>query len=319
MGMEAPTLAPSTVPAGRSNPDRVLVTHLRNSKVFRDYQSAYETTTSLPLALRPAGSFQLSLQDSKRLNPFCALMAAGNKTCAACLQMQQRAEEQAQARSFTGECRAGLTESSIPVRDGEHVLGFLQTGQVLLRRPTESGFRRIVSWLAELGATPDLVQLRSAYFRTRVLSRPQYESAVQLVEIFAQHLGGISNQLATRETHAEAPAITRARQFIAAHHTESISLQTVARHVNMSEYYFCKVFRKSTGFTFTDYLARLRVEHIKQMLLNPHMRVSEAAYAVGFQSLSQFNRVFYRVTKMAPSAYREKLHGSPTRPFRQAA
>jgi len=49
---------------------------------------------------------------------------------------------------------------------------------------------------------------------------------------------------------------------------------------------------------------------VKQLLLNPHKRVSEAAYEAGFQSLSQFNRVFRRIAGEAPSTYREKLHGS---------
>jgi AraC-like DNA-binding protein len=45
------------------------------------------------------------------------------------------------------------------------------------------------------------------------------------------------------------------------------------------------------------------------MLLDPHKRVSEAAFAAGFQSLSQFNRVFHRITGEAPRVYRERLQG----------
>jgi len=77
----------------------------------------------------------------------------------------------------------------------------------------------------------------------------------------------------------------------------------------MSAFYFCKIFKKATGLTFTDYLARVRVEKVKNLLLNPHRRVSEAAYEAGFQSLSQFNRVFRRIAGESPSIYREKLHG----------
>jgi AraC-like DNA-binding protein len=59
--------------------------------------------------------------------------------------------------------------------------------------------------------------------------------------------------------------------------------------------------------TFTEYLARLRVEKVKQLLINPNKRVSEAAFEAGFQSLSQFNRVFLRVAGESPSFYRERL------------
>ena len=88
----------------------------------------------------------------------------------------------------------------------------------------------------------------------------------------------------------------------------------VAKAVNMSPYYFCKVFKKATGLTFVEYLSRVRIEKVKNLLLNPHTRVSEAAFEAGFQSLSQFNRVFRRVAGEAPSDYRERLHGEGSRP-----
>ena len=56
-----------------------------------------------------------------------------------------------------------------------------------------------------------------------------------------------------------------------------------AQVVNMSAFYFCKSFKKATGMTFTEYLARVRVEKVKNLLLNPNLRVSEIAFEVGFQ------------------------------------
>jgi len=43
-------------------------------------------------------------------------------------------------------------------------------------------------------------------------------------------------------------------------------------------------------------------------MLNPHKRISEAAFEAGFQSLSQFNRVFRKVAGEAPTAYRDRIH-----------
>ena len=80
--------------------------------------------------------------------------------------------------------------------------------------------------------------------------------------------------------------------------------EQVARAANMSAFYFCKVFKAATGLTFTHYVARARIERTKRMLLNPHTRISEAAYEAGFQSLSQFNRVFRRVTGQSPTVWR---------------
>jgi len=160
-----------------------------------------------------------------------------------------------------------------------------------------------------MGTEVDLKQLEEAYFQTRVVTKKQYESIVRLLSIFAQHLSGLSNQLMVQGASAEAPAISRARSLIAERHADQLSLTEIAQAVNMSAFYFCKTFKRATGMTFTEYLARVRVEKVKNLLLNPHKRVSEAAYEAGFQSLSQFNRVFRRIAGQSPSAYREELHG----------
>jgi AraC-like DNA-binding protein len=83
----------------------------------------------------------------------------------------------------------------------------------------------------------------------------------------------------------------------------------VARALNISPYYLCKVFKRGTGLTFTAYLAYIRIESAKRIMLDVNKRISEAAFAAGFQSLSQFNRVFRRIAGEAPSRYRNRLHG----------
>ena len=287
-----------------------LADHLQKSEIFREYQKAFQTTTGLPLAIRTAGSFQAPMHGSKNANPFCSLMTNRNKTCSSCLQLQQKMESGDSESPTTLECLAGLSESSVPVRVGERVIAFLQTGQVLLHKPSAARFQKISAAVAKLGMEAEIPQLKETYFKTRVMTRHEYDSILRLLSIFAQHLSAVSNQLMVQEASAEAPAVAKARAFIADHQGEEISLAAVAQAANMSAFYFCKIFKKSTGLTFTEYLARVRVEIVKQLLLNPHKRVSEAAYEAGFQSLSQFNRVFRRISGEAPSTYREKLHGS---------
>src|SRR5687767_12259154 len=99
-----------------------LVTRLQEAAIFRDYRAAFEGATGLPLVLRAAGSFQAPLHGSRVASPFCALMAAQSRTCAACLQTQQRAEDEASASSRTLRCFAGLTDSLVPVQNGEAVI-----------------------------------------------------------------------------------------------------------------------------------------------------------------------------------------------------
>lgn len=288
---------------------REMVADLKQSQIYRDYEQAFRDTTGLPINLRPIEAFDLPHHKDPNENPFCALMATTNHSCAACLQLQRRVEVEACLEPKTLKCFAGLCDSAVPIRVGNNLIAFLQTGQILVSKPDARQFAKTTSQLLKWGTEIDLKKLEEAYFQTRVVTKRQYESILRLLTIFAQHLATISNQLMVKKESAEAPAITRARVLIADKHADDLTLEQVSKNVNMSAFYFCKMFKKATGMTFTDYLARVRVEKVKNLLLNPHKRISEAAFEAGFQSLSQFNRVFRRIAGEAPTVYRERLHG----------
>lgn len=289
---------------------RTLVAQLKRSHIFRDYEQAFRETTGLPLALRPIEAFDLPHHGDPNESRFCALMAQSNRSCAACLQLQRKVEDEARLQPKTLKCFAGLCDSAVPVRVGENVIAFLQTGQVFTSKPESADFANATREILKFGTEVDLKRLEEAYFQTRVVTRKQYESIMRLLAIFAQHLSVVSNQLMVEAEAPGTPAIVKARALIAERHAEELSLTEVSRAVNMSAFYFCKSFKKATGMTFTDYLARVRVEKVKNLLLNPNKRISEAAYEVGFQSLSQFNRVFRRILGESPTVFRERLHGS---------
>jgi AraC-like DNA-binding protein len=290
------------------NNSRSVVTQLRQTQIYRDYEKAFRDTTGLPITLRALEAFDLPHHNDPKENPFCALMASTNHTCSACLQLQRKVEQEARLEPKTLKCFAGMCDSAVPVRVGENLVAFLQTGQILLHRPTKKEFTQATRQILKWGTEVDLKKLEEAYFQTRVLTKQQYESILRLLTIFAQHLSTLSTQLIVKEQQAESPVIAKARTYISDHQEEDLSLNNVAQAVNMSAFYFCKTFKKSTGMTFTEYLARVRIEKVKNLLLNPHKRISEAAFEAGFQSLSQFNRVFRKVAGESPTTYRERIH-----------
>lgn len=287
---------------------RSVVAQLRQTQIYRDYEKAFRDTTGLPITLRALEAFDLPHHNDPKENPFCALMASTNHTCSACLQLQRKVEQEARLEPKTLKCFAGMCDSAVPVRVGENLVAFLQTGQILLHKPTKKEFTQATRQILKWGTEVDLKRLEEAYFQTRVLTKQQYESILRLLTIFAQHLSTLSTQLIVKEQQAESPVITKARTYISDHQEEDLSLNSVAQAVNMSAFYFCKTFKKSTGMTFTEYLARVRIEKVKNLLLNPHKRISEAAFEAGFQSLSQFNRVFRKVAGESPTTYRERIH-----------
>ncbi len=284
-----------------------LLRAIANSKVFTEFGRAFTRATGLPVALSPVESFQLSFHDRRNQGPFCALMARESRTCGACLQSQSQVSEGAVERPHTTVCYAGLYETVVPLRLGSRLIGFLWTGQVFQRKPTEPQFRRTLKLLSSWGMKPDQTVLRRAYFDTRVVSRGQHSAAVKLLTIFAEHLEIVSNQIVIQRDKAEPPMITRAKDFIREHHAEDLSLPQVAQVAHVNHFHFCRLFKRATGLTFTNFLSRVRIERSKNLLINPQLRVSEIAYEVGFQSLTHFNRVFQRILGQSPTEYRLKV------------
>jgi len=283
-----------------------LLKALASSKVFAEFERAFSDATGLPVALRPVDSFQLPFHRARNEGPLCSLMARANRTCGACLRAQAQVAGAAKEGSQTTLCFAGLCEAVVPVRLGSRLIGFLWTGQVFQRKPTEAQFQRTVRLLTKWGVNVEQDTLRAAYFETRVISREQLAAAVKLLEIFAEHLATLGNQILIQRENAEPPMITKAKDFIRRHHTEDLSLPQVAQSANSSPFYFCKLFKRATGLSFTKFLSHVRIESSKGLLLNPHLRVSEVAYEVGFQSLTHFNRVFQRILGQSPTEYRQK-------------
>lgn len=287
-----------------------LIEALTGSKIYQDYERAFSEATGLPVALRTVDSWQLPHHGKRFENPFCAMLAQKSRACAACLQVQQKLSETATDEARTITCPAGLCDIAIPVRMGEQLVGFLTTGQVFCKKPTEALFNRTAKLLAEWGVQSSTEELHKAFFGTQVLSARQHESIVKLLTIFAEHLSMVSNQIVLKEQSAEPPVIARAKQFITEHQAEELSLDQVAKAVHTSKFYFCKMFKKATGIHFTDYLSRVRTESAKNLLLNRNLRISEIAYEVGFQSLTHFNRVFKRILGQSPTVYRTRLVGT---------
>ena len=111
-------------------------------------------------------------------------------------------------------------------------------------------------------------------------------------------------QQATPNHRAEPVEIWKARKFIEEHSGEELSLSKMAKAVNISANHLSEKFKEVTGTNFVEYVARTRFKNACDLLRNPNLRISEIAFAVGFQSLSQFNRVFKRFAGKSPSQYR---------------
>jgi AraC-like DNA-binding protein/ligand-binding sensor protein len=302
--------------ADGSKENRELIDTLRRSKLFRNYEQVFSEATGLPLTLRPVDYWQLEHQGKKHQNPFCSMLAERPATLAVCLQAHKDIIDHTGLIPHTVTCPFGLTETAVPVKLGAQIIGYLRIGQVLRHTPAKLESSRVSRELERCGVR-FTGEIRKAWEKTPMIPPEKYNAIVRLLTFFADQLSALSNQLITEKSNAEPPLVLRAREYIDKHKAEQLSLADVAKAAGASVFHFCKVFHKATGLKFTDYVARVRVEDARTQLLNPNLRISEIAYDVGFQSLTQFNRTFKRVFGQSPSEFRARL-SSRKRPGKAA-
>jgi AraC-like DNA-binding protein len=94
--------------------------------------------------------------------------------------------------------------------------------------------------------------------------------------------------------------------YIHTHYTEELSLEMLAQKFFISSYYLSHQFKDVTGFTLTDYIQMTKVRNVQAMLINTSIPITEAALNCGFNSFSQFNRVFRKHIGLSPSQYRKR-------------
>lgn len=273
------------------------------------YESSFRKATGVTLKVVPpdAGGHRPAAQGTENL--FCAILASTPTTCGPCQQTEERACRNAANKRTTQQlyCHAGMTVLAVPViLDTRHIATLL-SGQIFRREPTERDFNLILkSFDGDL--PPDWVKkLRKAYFDTPVLTAERFQAAVQLVEVFAQYLSDSANRLAIAGSDEDPEVVARAKEFVRTHAEETITLTQVVQHVHVSRFYFCKLFKKATGVTLTEYITRVRIEKAKTLLNDRSRRISEVVFASGFGSVPQFNSVFKRHVGLAPTEYRATL------------
>ncbi|HEU4387752.1 MAG TPA: helix-turn-helix domain-containing protein [Blastocatellia bacterium] len=98
--------------------------------------------------------------------------------------------------------------------------------------------------------------------------------------------------------------IRLALEFIHDNYARDLALEEIASAAYLSEYHFARLFKQISGVTPHVYLANVRIERARQLLLDTPASINEVAAAVGYQSQSHFTRLFKAVTGLTPRAYR---------------
>jgi AraC-like DNA-binding protein len=103
---------------------------------------------------------------------------------------------------------------------------------------------------------------------------------------------------------SETERMQKVHNYVWQHFRDEIRLGEAASLAGMSEAAFCRYFRTRANKTFTDFVSEIRISHACKLLVETTDTVSQIAYESGFDTLSNFNRNFKKITQQTPREYR---------------
>ena len=139
------------------------------------------------------------------------------------------------------------------------------------------------------------------------------EEAMRLTDLAARMALGAPGSLTAESVRqadeepepAKLPKVAEMiRNYIKENYTHDLSMQDVAREMNYSEAYFCKLFKQCFEKNFTAYLTEFRIDEAKRLLEQSNINVKNIGERVGYPDSNYFAKVFKRVAGCSPSEYR---------------
>lgn len=127
----------------------------------------------------------------------------------------------------------------------------------------------------------------------------------QLKMWFLSKIGDACKNIQNKREEKSTNNIEQAKEYIKVNFDKDISLDDVSRNVNISPYYFSKIFKEETGQNFIEYLTNIRIEKAKELLISSEYSMKEICLMCGYSDPNYFSRSFKKNVGVTPTEYKE--------------
>ncbi|NLL01383.1 MAG: helix-turn-helix transcriptional regulator, partial [Clostridiales bacterium] len=111
--------------------------------------------------------------------------------------------------------------------------------------------------------------------------------------------------ITTKREEQTSGLISKAKVYIEENYHKDISLDDVSRILDISPYYFSKLFKEETGENFIEYLTNMRIEKAKHLLMHSGKNIKNICIETGYSDPNYFSRIFKKQVGVTPTEYRE--------------
>ena len=133
----------------------------------------------------------------------------------------------------------------------------------------------------------------------------RFETLPELKEWFLKKIRDAAQNSRGKRSEKSNSLIEAAKQYIHGHYMKDISLDQISRYLNISSYYFSKLFKDATNENFIEYLNRIRIEKAKQLLTETDQSMKVICSMVGYSDPNYFSRSFKKYAGVTPTEYKE--------------
>lgn len=146
-------------------------------------------------------------------------------------------------------------------------------------------------------------------YHFKLLAHNPFEKSISNEIIISSYISEILAQIVSvactkKQDMQNVRLVNRAIDYIEIHYKDALTNAEIAKQLGVSSSAFCHIFKEETGFSPYDFILTKRINQAQQLLKTTDKSVSEIGYMVGFQSESNFIKVFRLKTNMTPGVFR---------------
>lgn len=227
---------------------------------------------------------------------FCSKVRENEQCRRRCLESDLKGFAEALKRKgpYRYQCHMGLTETVTPIFYEDVLVGFMMVGQLLC----EQNEQEVRAHALTLPNAKDLVE---ALEQMHCTTDAEIAAMNNVVEMCVSYLR-MQKLIRFRET----PPSVLLRQYIEEHLAEDLSVGVLCRQFNLSKSSLYLLSCEVLGMGVTDYVRERRIEHAKELLLEPSLSVSAVSERIGYTDTNYFTKVFKKATGVTPSAWKKQ-------------
>lgn len=245
------------------------------------------------------------------LPPLCGHLQRAPGGCKMCVCFRQNLRDTATTQPVAARCDGGLWEVIVPVIVGTQVVGHLLVIGLADGDASARELNRTRHLLSRMGFDLSAEMLSRLRAGSRRMDEIERASIGRLLHALAEQAGRLfTEHLATPSVSASA-LVDQTYQHVHSQFFRRLRVSQLARELGVSPAHLSRTFHRATGLRLVDYVARYRAERARQLLLESSQPIATIAEACGFQSISQFNRVFRATYGQQPRDVRKAEGRNP--------